>query len=140
MHHSWFHTGFSVREGKEMIMWSTLLLWGSGSASPGYFLKFRLCEVASGDFWGPKRLVAKMLLYIEIHLAWNVRGGIGSRISHGAFFAVNVYHSLRQYRRKTVGDLSVKITLKHTCMYMYMYIYMYMYKIKNTFIFQFLSL
>ena len=40
-------------------------VWG---APPGKFLKFRPSEVASGRFWGPRRLVAEMLLHVEINL------------------------------------------------------------------------
>ena len=36
--------------------------------SPRRFLKFRPSEVASGSFWGPRRLVPEILLHVKISL------------------------------------------------------------------------
>ena len=63
-----FHTGVFFREGKESMIRSTLLLRSVGVCFPGKCLKFRPSEVASGGFCGPRSLVAKMLLHVEIHL------------------------------------------------------------------------
>ena len=47
---------------------------GSGGCSPRKCYTFRLSEVASGGFWGPRRFVAEMLLHVKINLAWNLEG------------------------------------------------------------------
>ena len=64
-----FHTRGFVREGKELV-------WG-GQGSLGVWLQmfnFAFTEVGSGGFWGPRRLVAKMLRHVEIDLALKSRG------------------------------------------------------------------
>ena len=53
-------------------MWSTLLLGGFWGCSLRKYDKSKLFEVASGGFWDPRRLVAEMLLHVEIILAWNL--------------------------------------------------------------------
>ena len=58
---SGFHRGFFVREGKESIMQSTLLLgWDKGDLGT-------LCYM-----YVHRRLVAEMLLHVEIYLALNL--------------------------------------------------------------------
>ena len=51
-----FHTEVFVREGKEQMMQSILLLGRSGCMLPQEMFYFRLCEVTSGGLWGPKGL------------------------------------------------------------------------------------
>ena len=42
---------------------------GSGSMLSQELFNFELSGVASGGIWGPRRLVAEMLLHVEINLA-----------------------------------------------------------------------
>ena len=58
---------FFVRETKELIIRTTL---GEPHTCclrvlPEEIFNFRLSEIASGGFWGPRRLVAEMLLQVE---------------------------------------------------------------------------
>ena len=53
--------------GGELIMWSTLLHWGVWGCF-WWILKFRPSEIASDGFWEHRRLVAELLLHVEIGL------------------------------------------------------------------------
>ena len=60
-------------KGKQLIMQCTLLLGGDGGVGvcfPGKCFNYSLSEVTFSGFWGPRRLVAEMLLHVEIHLAY----------------------------------------------------------------------